>query len=253
MNATSISHHFKKSTLSRRFTIITVMFLTVLLGLLAYTITTLHKDKSTAFLIDMAGRQRMLLQQHISEVFLTSQGVPADYRSTRSLMHSTLKTLMEGGSVVLNPETDQRQTVSAAPSHEIFEKLREQQKFLEHLFQLADEFLLLSPGQLEFQPKLQDLRTQHSLAIQIADEAVKQLDDFSETTINTMVNWEILIAIVVGVLGMLVTRKAVRDGRQLEKEVEERKRIESALRDSQAFLNSIDEWLGQADLWRLIG
>jgi PAS domain-containing protein len=217
------------------------MFLSVLLGMLAYTITTLHNDKLNALLIDMAGRQRMLFQKHIHEVFLTSQGVPSDFASTRQLMHSTLNALIEGGWVVLNPETDRRQLIPAAPTQQLSQKLREQQKHVDHIIQLTDHFLLLSPDHPEYQPQLQTVRTQHALGIKIADEAVKELDLYSVATITTMVKWEVLIACVVGLLGLFVTSKGVRDGRKLEKEVEEKKRAESAVRNSELFVNSIVE------------
>ncbi|TFG63441.1 MAG: PAS domain S-box protein [Nitrospirales bacterium] len=241
MNSNWISCMFKNSKLSTRFTIISVMFLSVLLGMSIYTMTTLQKDRSNALVIDMAGRQRMLLQRHVNEVLLTRQGVPADYASTRELILSTLNALMVGGSVALNPETDQWQTIPAAPTKEIFEKLQEQQDHIKRIFQLADQFLLLSPDDPEFRPQLLPLRNQHSLAIRMADEAVKQLNNYSEAAITRMVKWEVIIAIIVGWLGVFVTTKGVQDGRKIEKEVEERKLIESALRDSQAFLNSIVE------------
>ena len=241
MKSNLISPMLKKSRLSHRFTIITVLFLSVLLGLLAYTIMTLQEDKSNAILIDMAGRQRMLLQKHINEVFLTSQGVPADYVSTRHLMNSTLNALIEGGSVVLNFETNQSQTIPAAPTKEISEKLREQRTHIEHISQLADNFLSLSPDPLNFQKQLKTLRAQNSLAIRTADEAVKQLDEYSEATITTMVRWEVFIALFVGLLGMFAASKGIRDGHKLEKEVEERKRAEEALRESEFFLNTIVE------------
>ncbi len=241
MAPSSLLQLFKQSTLSRRFIIMTVMFLCVVMGLLAYTITVLHKENSTALLIDLAGRQRMLFQQHFSEVVLTAQGIPTNYASTRRLIQSTLTTLMEGGTVAVSPETDQRQTVPAVPTQDIFKKLRQQKTQSEHIFQLADHFLTLSPDHPEFQSQLQTLRTQHALAIQTADQAVKQLNAFSSVAIATMAKWEFLVAIVVGILGVLATRKVVRDGRKLENEVEERQRAELALKKNEIFLESIVE------------
>ena len=48
MNPTSIFRVFGKSALGRRFTIITLMFLSVLLGIMIYTTTTIQKEKSNA-------------------------------------------------------------------------------------------------------------------------------------------------------------------------------------------------------------
>ena len=241
MNSTSLGPILPKSTLSHRFTIITVMFLTVLLGLLIYTIATIQKEKSNAILIDMAGRQRMLFQKHMNEVFLTSQGVPADYASTRELLRSTLHALMEGGSVVLDLDTGKRQTIPAIPTEEILLKLREQENHFDKIIELSDDLLLLSPDHPEFRQNLKFLRTRNSTLVAITDDAVKQLDRHAESIIATMVKWESIIALFVGLLGIYITRQGIRDGKKIEKEILVRTRAESALRDSELFLNSIVE------------
>ncbi|MDH5563721.1 MAG: PAS domain S-box protein [Nitrospirota bacterium] len=241
MNPASSSNILRKATLSHRFTIITVMFLTVLLGLLMYTIATIQKEKSNAILIDMAGRQRMLFQKHMNEVFLTSQGVSADYTSTRELLRSTLNALMEGGSVVLDLDTGKRQTIPAIPTEKIFLKLHEQKNHFKEIIELADDFLLLAPDHPEFRQKLKILRARNSILIAIADDAVKQLDRYAESIMATMVKWEAIIALFVGLLGIYITRQGIRDGRKIEKEILVRTRAESALRESELFLNSIVE------------
>ena len=241
MNSPSTSHIFRSSKLGRRFTIITVMFLSVILGMLIYTIATIQKEQSNALLIDMAGRQRMLLQKHLNEVFSTSQKIQADYTSTRDLIGSTLKALMEGGPVVLDPETGEKQTVPEAPTEEIFLKLREQHNHFDNVIEIADNFLLLSPDHPEYPQMFQTLQEQNSLLIGIADDAVKQLNTHSESNIATMVKWESLIAIFVALLGIVVTGQGIRASKKLEKEITERERIQTELRKSQLFLDSIIE------------
>ena len=241
MNSTSIRRNFSLSPLSRRFTSITIIFLIVLLGLMFYTTTIIQKQKSNAILIDMAGRQRMLFQKHLNEVYLTSQGIQADYKSTRKLLHSTLDSLMKGGSVILSPETGMKQTIPAATNEEILLKLQEQANYFDKVLESIDDFLLQAPDHPEFHGTLKSLRAQNSTLINIADDAVKQLGRHSELSIETMVKWETIIAIFVGLLGVYITGHGIREGRRMEDEIEERKRAEFALRDSELFLNSIVE------------
>ena len=241
MNPNSISQIVRRSRLGRRFTVITVMFLTVLLGILAFTITTIQNEKSNALLIDIAGRQRMLLQKHIHEVLLTSQGAQADYGATRELIRSTLTALMEGGVVVLDSEKGQRQTVPAVPSEGISIKLRDQQNRFEKLIAVADNFLSLSPDHPEYWEIFQALRAQNSTLIEIADIAVKQLNSHSDSNITTMLKWESIIALFVAFLGVFVTAQGIRASKKLEKEMTERERIQTELKESQLFLNSIVE------------
>jgi hypothetical protein len=203
MHASPIKPLFGLSLFNRRFTILTLLLLSVLFGLLGYTVATIQKEPSEALLIDLAGRQRMLLQKHMNEIFYASQQVPTDYTATRELIRSTLGSLMEGGSVVLNPETRQRQVIPSAPTEKIVTKLREQEQAFDNLVKLADYFLSLQPEDPEFSHHLQILRDQTSNVIGLADEAVKLLEGHAAARVGTIVKWETLIALLVGLLGLL--------------------------------------------------
>src|SRR4051812_5213794 len=80
----------------------------VVLGLLIITalsivplsLTIIHQRESDALVIDLAGRQRMLLERHMKEVLLASAGVDADYRQTRATLEERVQTLIHGGSTV---------------------------------------------------------------------------------------------------------------------------------------------------------
>ena len=235
MSPTSISQIVRRSKLGRRFTVITVMFLSVLLGILGYTITTIQKEKSNTLLIDFTGRQRMLHQKHINEIFLTSQGFQADYHSTREIIHSTLHALREGGVVVLEPNKGQTRLVSAVPTEEILMSLHDQQVHFEKLIQVADRFLLLSSDHPEYRQIFQNLRAQNSSLIEIADNAVKQLNAHAESNIATMLKWEILIALFVAMLGIFVTAQGVRASKKLENEMTARERVQEKLKKASYF------------------
>ena len=239
MNASPIRPLFGLSLFRRRFTIVTLLFLSVLFGLLGYMIATIQKEQSEALLIDLAGRQRMLIQKHMNEIFYASQQVPADYTSTRELIRSTLGSLMEGGSVVLDPETGQRQVIPSAPTEKIFNKLREQEKSFDNLAKLADYFLSLQPEDPEFSQHLQILRDQTSNLIDIADEAVKLLEGQAAARVGTMVKWETLIALLVGLMGLLFIVRDIRDARRLDHEIAERKRAEENLLSTEQMYRQI--------------
>ncbi len=241
MKSTLTNPIFKKLQLGWRFTVITVFFLSVLLGTLLYTTKTIQNEKSAALLIDMAGRQRMLLQKHLTEVFLTSQGVKANYLSTRNLLQKTLISLIEGGAVVLNQKTGQTQMVPAVPTEEILVKLREQKTLLRDLITHVDNFLLLSHDQENFRQVFQVIRAKNTSIIKVADDAVKELNAHSEANISAMVKWESLITILVALLGIVITGQGIQASRKLEKEMTEREHVQNELQKSQLFLHSIVE------------
>ena len=241
MQTLPTSNPIRTKTLGRRFTIVTVMFLTVLLGMLFYTTVTIKNEESNAMLIDIAGRQRMLLQRHFNEVILTTQGVIADYTATRELIRSTLTTLIKGGNLALQTDGHLTQSIPAVPSKEIASTLQDQQIQFIAFIHDTDDFIALTPTHPDYVGTLQKLRSKNRNLVRIADHAVKQIDRHSEQNIASMVKWESIIAMFVGLLGALVTAQGVRDGRRLEQEIVERERAEAEARKSEMFLNSIIE------------
>ena len=239
MHASPIKPLFGLSLFNRRFTILTLLLLSVLFGLLGYTVATIQTEPSETLLIDLAGRQRMLLQKHMNEIFYASQQVPTDYTATRELIRSTLGSLMEGGSVVLNPETRQRQVIPSAPTENIVTKLREQEQAFDNLVKLADYFLSLQPEDPEFSHHLQILRDQTSNVIGLADEAVKLLEGHAAARVGTIVKWETLIALLVGLLGLLFIVRDLRAARRLDHEIAERKRAEDTLHSTEQLYQQI--------------
>ena len=67
------------------------------LGIIPLTLAIIHSRQSDALAIDMAGRQRMLLERHMKEVLLASQGTDAGYDITREVLRNQLAVLEHGG------------------------------------------------------------------------------------------------------------------------------------------------------------
>src|SRR5512147_1229098 len=72
------------------------------LAIVPLTLTVIHSRESDALVIDLAGRQRMLLERHMKEVLLASQGVDAQYKQTRATLKDRVLTMIHGGTTVLS-------------------------------------------------------------------------------------------------------------------------------------------------------
>ena len=64
------------------------------LAIVPLTLTIIHSRESDALVIDLAGRQRMLLERHMKEVLLASQGVDAQYQQTRTALKERVQALI---------------------------------------------------------------------------------------------------------------------------------------------------------------
>jgi methyl-accepting chemotaxis protein len=218
---------------SHKLTLIPVMFITAIAGILGYTVLTAQDQKTDAYVIFMASRQRMLNQRQALEAILTSQGLtwnastlPADdkeaklatlrntdFSATRKLLFESLDSLTNGGQVI-DLFTGELRLLPPAPTVEIKAKLTEQKSLLSRYSEIIDRLVTLKPGDADYKSALYDLLEQNYKVELNCIVVAKLLADNSLGKITSMIWQETVIGLVVGVLGlafsMFVTRGIVR-------------------------------------------
>ncbi len=185
------------------------------LAIVPLTLTILHSRESDAFVIDLAGRQRMLLERHLKEVLLASMGENGRHQRTRALLEERVQTLIQGGGFIAD-ERGEAVTVPAAPTEEIRHTLLEQQRLMRLLFEKADSFLSGVPNR----PTRDALITDNADLLAVANEAVALLTQYSEDNVRTLIRWESAVVLLVVAMATLGTLRFVQ--------------AEKALRTSQA-------------------
>ncbi|HNP30327.1 MAG TPA: ATP-binding protein [Nitrospirales bacterium] len=219
-----------KSSIGRALLALTTVFILTLFGILLYTIITIQNQKLDGVTVDLAGRQRMLNQRLMNEILLTSQGIPADYRFTQRILDQTLDALLVGGPAVMNPESGETVALPPAPTREILESLGEQKTLMAEFMQRADTFLKTQFDHPRYSSELEGLLALNARVNEVANHAVKLFTRHSQEKISTMIVWESLIGLLAGFFGVLMTRQVKLANRELEHEIDERTRIEKALR-----------------------
>ena len=209
---------------------LTTVFILTLFGILLYTIITIQNQKLDEVTVDLAGRQRMFNQQHMKEVLLTSQGIPADYHFTRNILNETLDALMFGGPAVINLENGETLTLPPAPTGEILQALDEQKIIMAEFTRRTDNFLKIDSAHPGYTGELNELLALNARLNEVANHAVKLFSKYSQEKISGMILWESLIGLLAGFFAILMTRQVRLANRELEHEIHERSRIETALR-----------------------
>lgn len=223
-----------RSPLGRTIAILTSLFILAILGILSYTVVTLHDHKVYSLVIDLAGRQRMLNQRHMREILLVAQGLQVDYHATRKAFNDTLQALSEGGPAVVSLGADQTVTLPPPPTEALRQRFAEQKRFMAEFTTKADRFLLLRRDDPASPAKLKELLALNARLHEAANDAVAMLGKHSEAKIVTMIKWETIVGVLVTLLGILLTRQITVAHRKLENEIAERKRAEQELRESEA-------------------
>lgn len=222
------------SSVSRNLAGLVLLFLAAIVGILGYTVWTMHQQQRTAVMVDVAGRQRMLNQRYLLEVVLASQGFQVDYQSTRQLLQSSLDALIEGGEVLGGVSGFDLVQLPPAPTEAIRREFLEQKALIERFTAKANTFLEFREEGIRYAHALTELRQLNGSLQQTANQAVKLLDAYAESRVTRMIRLELAVAIVVGVLGLVLTRQVLQAKQALENEINERKRAEEEVRRSEA-------------------
>ncbi|HSN03924.1 MAG TPA: ATP-binding protein [Nitrospira sp.] len=192
------------------------LLLITALAVVPLTLTVIHSRESDALVIDLAGRQRMLLERHMKEVLLASQGVEADYRQTRAALTERVQTLIQGGTTVADLDRDGTVTIPAAPTGEIRQKLLEQQRLMASLFVRADAFLLRTGAGAPSAATREALLKDHAALLTVANDAVILLARHSGDNVRTLIRWELAVVLLVMAVGTLGTWRFLRAERALK-------------------------------------
>ena len=213
---------------------IVALYVITMVGMVVYTLMTFQSQRSDAVVIDLAGRQRMLNTRHMMQILLVSHGGEADYHYTRRILDETLKALTYGGEAIINLGENETEDLPPAPTQDIRQTLERQHDLIQKFTSEADAFLKLPITDPSYQDALKELRSLSVDLHNISEDAVKMLSKVSRAKVTEMLEGQIVVAVMVGLLGVLLTLQVTRANREREHEMFERQKAQEDLRHSEA-------------------
>ncbi len=166
----------------------------------AFVVNAIAAHRDDAFIIDAAGRQRMLNQRLLNEVLLASQGASNSREETRTLFLETLRALQDGGDVVVDETTGAKRTLPAAPSEEIKDALTHQWWLMDQQVEASTSLLAMEETHPEREELLQILLSLNRSLDRKIDGTVKQFNDHSAAKIGTAFGWAAVAAAVMALM-----------------------------------------------------
>ena len=215
--------------------ILGLLIITVL-SIIPLTLSIIQSQESDAILIDMAGRQRMLLERHLEEVILFAQGVDTPYTRTRVVLQERLKSLIHGGPIFPFFDLDSTVSVLSAPTDDIRARFIEQQRQLESLVVESDRFLQMPMNQAQQKQAREALLIHNARLVETANEAVGLLTQYSSNRLQQLIRWEIVVVLLVVVIASIRTWRFMQAEKALR--VSQRATLE-ALRQSDALKSAL--------------
>ena len=210
-----------------------VIFIVALGAILTFTHDALKSLERDVVVMDVAGRQRMMIQRHLNEALLASHGIRTELQHTQEMLLHSVDALQNGGDVVVNLYTDERSAIPAAPTGRIRELLEEQRALLERFFVDTGTLLLDDPDHSPSSDSFASLNQLQQELQRNADTVFKLFSAHSRQHLVDLLKSEPIIGIAVILLSLVLALQVVSTSRRLEREIEQRKKAEEerALRD----------------------
>lgn len=155
-----------------------------------------------AVAVELAERQRMLIQQHVKEVLFVAHGVPADYQATRLRLFETARILMEGGALQI--EGGELITVPAPSSSDVRFNLEEQKKALDRFTAVSNQFLMLSNEDVERSIQLKKLSDLSAEFHASATGLLRDYLDFFSRKVSDATRNAVLAGVLAAVFALLL-------------------------------------------------
>ena len=102
MNASSRPGMTFPLTIGQRLLAMVGIFMLALGAILAFTHDAVKTLEIDVVVMDVAGRQRMMIQRHFNEMLLASHGIRMDLQRTQRVLLHSIDALQHGGDVVVN-------------------------------------------------------------------------------------------------------------------------------------------------------
>lgn len=228
MNGSSRPRMPSPLTIGQRLLAMVIIFMLALGAILVFTYAAVKTLEFDVVVLDVAGRQRMMIQRHLNEMLLASHGIQADFQRTQQLLLNSVDALQNGGDVIVNLYTNERHSIPAAPTGRIRNLLEQQRSLLEHFFAKTKALLLENPEHFPSAESYALLnQLQHEL-VQNADTVFKLFSDHSRQNILNLLRSEPAVGFLVIILSMILARQVMATSRRLEREIEQRKQAEEA-------------------------
>lgn len=226
MNVFSKSGMTLPLTVGQRLLAMVVIFIAALGTILAVTLATVHNVEMDAVMVDLAGRQRMMIQRYFNETILVSHGIDKDLQATRHVLLNSVDALRNGGPVTVDLYSEERRSIPPVPTAQARDLLTRQRALLTQFFSTTHTLLLNAPDHAPAPESFSVLNRLQDDLLRNADEVVKLLSAHSPHTMRWLLRSEPIIGILVIIFSVILARQVAAASRRLEQEIAQRKKAE---------------------------
>ncbi len=185
--------------LDRRLGWVIPVFIVLVTAIVGYNARTTAQERGSALVVNIAARQRALVERYTKDVLLVVDGFQADPEESGAALHQTADALLDGGSVLAPQGNDLRVKIPPARDWKVRRKLDQDRRLIDELTRTGDRLLeggRADPGYAAGVTRLRVLSAQLS---SVSNDAVGEITKHTEASLSRLVRIEIAL----GLLGAL--------------------------------------------------
>jgi PAS domain S-box-containing protein len=185
--------------LDRRLGWVIPVFIVLVTAIVGYNARTTAQERGSALVVNIAGRQRTLVERYTKDVLLVVDGFQADPDKSGAALHQTADALLDGGSVLAPQGNDLRVKIPPARDWKVRRKLDQDRRLIDELTHTGDRLLEGGRADPAYAAGVTQLRVLSAQLSSVSNDAVGEITKHTEASLSRLVRIEIAL----GLLGAL--------------------------------------------------
>jgi PAS domain S-box-containing protein len=196
--------------LDRRLGWVIPVFIVLVTAIVGYNARTTAQERGSALVVNIAGRQRTLVERYTKDVLLVVDGFQADPDKSGAALHQTADALLDGGSVLAPQGNDLRVKIPPARDWKVRRKLDQDRRLIDELTRTGDRLLEGGRADPGYAAGVTQLRVLSAQLSSVSNDAVGEITKHTEASLSRLVRIEIalglLSALAALAMGLLLRR-----------------------------------------------
>jgi diguanylate cyclase (GGDEF)-like protein/PAS domain S-box-containing protein len=204
--------------LDRRLGWVIPVFIVLVTAIVGYNAQATAHERGSALVVNIASRQRTLVERYTKDVMLVIDGFQADPDQSGAILHQTADALLNGGSVVAPQGNDDRVEIPAQRDPKVRRKLDQDRRLIEELTRTGDDLLERGRADPDYTAEVTRLRVLSAQLSSVSNDAVGEITRHTEASLSRLVRVEIVLGLLSALaalaMGLLLRRAGAEQAAQ---------------------------------------
>ena len=185
--------------LGRRLGWVIPVLIALVAAIVVYNARAIAEQRGSALVVNLAARQRALVERYTTDVLLVVDGFKADPEESAEDVREPVDVLLDGGSVRAPQGDGSRVEIPPARDWRVRLKLEQDRRLIDELIETGDHLLDGGRDDPSYEANVTQLRVLSAQLSSVSNDAAREITQVTEASISRLVRIEIAL----GLLGVL--------------------------------------------------